>query len=83
MNVEFCDRCKKRIEKGEITDSLKIEKGYSPNMITTSLLNHIAMDKNICKNCTNDIMNIIDYECDRFKLDTMVTVSKEANQNDV
>lgn len=68
MNVKFCDRCKRKIKYNEVNDV------FIRNYVTDCLLR-----KEICEECTNDIINMIKYECDRYKLDTVVTISKEAD----
>ena len=68
MNVKFCDRCKRKIKYNEVNDV------FIRNYATDCLLR-----KEICEECTNDIINMIEYECDRYKLDTVVTISKEAD----
>ena len=67
MNVKFCDRCKRKIKYNEVSDV------FIRNYVTDCLLR-----KEICEECANDFINMIEYECGRYKLDTIVRVSKEA-----
>ena len=68
MNVSFCDRCKRKINSDE-NNRLAII-----NYPTEKCL----LDKEMCEECANDIANMIEYECDRYKLDTVIRISKEA-----
>ena len=67
MNVKFCDRCKRKInsdEKNKLT------------IINYSTVGYL-LDKEMCEECTNNIINMIECECDRYKLDTVIRISKE------
>lgn len=77
MEKCFCDRCKKCMDEVPVKSNriLKIE---IPGMMKYEY----EMRKFLCKECANDIMNIIDYECDRYKLNSIVEVSKEATTNE-
>ncbi len=66
MFQRFCDRCKRKIKGIDVID-------VSINS------NKEDFHKEVCEECASDIMNLIEYECDRHKLDTVVTISKEAN----
>ena len=71
MNKVYCDRCKKdlgnlrsyELVNLQISDlkeyALNNEKGINYNKV-------------ICPECAVDLMNIIDIECDRYKLITKV-----------
>ena len=71
MNKVYCDRCKKDIGhlKGYELVNLQINdlKEYATN-------NERSIDyhKTLCPECAIDLMNIIDIECDRYKLITKV-----------
>lgn len=67
MNVKFCDRCKRKINSDENSKLTII------NYSTGKYL----LDKEMCEECTNDIINMIEYECGRYKLDTVIKISKE------
>ena len=67
MNKVYCDRCKKDmgyLKTYELVN-LKINdlKEYALN--NEQGINH---NKTICPECAIDLMNIIDIECDRYKL---------------
>ena len=73
MEKCFCDRCKKCMDEIPVKSNriLKIEK--------TGMINYgYEMRKFLCEECANDIMNMVDYECDRYKLEFVNLVSKEA-----
>lgn len=73
----FCDRCKKSLDEIPVKNNryLEIRK-------PSTLSYDYEMRKTLCEECANDIMNIIDYECDRYKLESVVIVSKEATANE-
>lgn len=71
MNKIYCDRCKKdlgNLKSYELVN-LKINdlKEYVTNMEES-----IDYNKVLCPSCAIDLMNIIDIECDRYKLITKV-----------
>ena len=71
MNKVYCDRCKKdlgKLKSYELID-LRIRdfKTYDTNNEKS-----INYHKTICPGCAIDLMNIIDIECDRYKLITKV-----------
>ena len=71
MNKVYCDRCKKdlgNLKHYELVN-LKIEdlKEYALNDEKG-----IQYSKTLCPSCSIDIINIIDSECDRYKLITKV-----------
>ena len=71
MNKVYCDRCKKdlgNLKTYELVD-LQI------NDLKEHAINNekgLEYHKTICPNCAIDLMNIIDIECDRYKLITKV-----------
>ncbi len=56
MLKKLCDRCKKEIERSE------------GEVDFDSYFYNIIYRKIFCNKCAIDIMNVIDYECDRYKL---------------
>ncbi len=69
MVKRFCDRCKEELDYREMVE-LNIKPERTDNTGYLSI--------QICEKCANDFANMIDYECQRFKLGTVVTISKEA-----
>lgn len=71
MNKIYCDRCKKDLGNFKSYElvNLKINdlKEYATNMEEG-----IDYNKVLCPSCAIDLMNIIDIECDRYKLITKV-----------
>ena len=71
MNKIYCDRCKKDLGNFKSYElvNLKINdlKEYATNMEEG-----IDYNKVLCPSCAIDLMNIIDIECDRYKLITNV-----------
>ena len=71
MNKVYCDRCKKDmgyLKTYELVDlQIKDLKEYALNNEQG-----INYNKTICPECAVDLMNIIDIECDRYKLITKV-----------
>ena len=71
MNKVYCDRCKKDVGNLKTCELVNLQindlKEYATN-------NEKGIDyhKTLCPECTIDIMNIIDIECDRYKLITKV-----------
>ncbi|MDO4282371.1 MAG: hypothetical protein Q4D02_01930 [Clostridia bacterium] len=73
MLKRFCDRCKK-----EIPELNHEERNLSINECKKhTYKTHI--DKYLCEECMNDFINYIEYECNRYKLGSIVTISKEAD----
>jgi len=70
MLKRFCDRCKKEIDGLSRSISISKERCLLPE--------EELYKKEICEECANDFMNMIDYECGRYKLGTVTTISKEA-----
>jgi len=75
MDIKFCDRCKKNI------DNIPLRSLFTLRIVKTNS-DISEMRKTFCEECANDIMNLIDYECDRYRLDSVVVVSKEATSNE-
>ena len=75
MNKTFCDRCKKDISHlksyGVISLDIKDLKEYALDNEKG-----IEYHKTICPECATDIMNIVDFECDRYNLKTYVEEDK-------
>ena len=71
MNKVYCDRCKKDmgyLKNYELVDlQIKDLKEYALNNEKG-----INYNKTICPECAIDLMNIIDIECDKYKLITKV-----------
>ena len=71
MNKVYCDRCKRELGNLKTYEVVNLQindlKEYATND-EKSLEYH----KTICLDCAIDIMNIIDIECDRYKLITKV-----------
>lgn len=71
MNKVYCDRCKKDmgyLKTYELVDlQIKDLKEYALNNEKG-----INYNKTICPECAIDLMNIIDIECDKYKLITKV-----------
>lgn len=71
MNKVYCDRCKKDIGKLKSYELVNLQindlKEYATN-------NEKGIDyrRTLCPECVIDLMNIIDIECDRYKLITKV-----------
>ena len=71
MNKVYCDRCKKDIGNLKSYELVNLQindlKEYATN-------NEKGIDyhKTLCPECSIDLMNIIDIECDRYKLITKV-----------
>lgn len=71
MRKTYCDRCKKDLSNLKWSElvNLKINdlKEYAKD-------NEKCIDYNkvLCQSCATDLMNIIDIECDRYKLITKV-----------
>ena len=71
MNKIYCDRCKKDIGNLKTYELINLQindlKEYATN-------NEKGIDyhKTLCPECSIDLMNIIDIECDRYKLITKV-----------
>lgn len=71
MNKVYCDRCKKDIGNLKTYELVNLQindlKEYATN-------NEKGIDyhKTLCPECSTDLMNIIDIECDRYKLITKV-----------
>lgn len=71
MNKVYCDRCKKDIGKLKSYELVNLQindlKEYATN-------NEKGIDyrRTLCPECSIDLMNIIDIECDRYKLITKV-----------
>ena len=79
MFKSFCDRCKKEmgyLKSYEIVH-LKIEdsKEYALNDEKG-----IEYNKILCPDCATDIMNIIDFECDGYKLKIGVETEELTNE---
>ena len=71
MNKVYCDRCKKDIGTLKTYELVNLQindlKEYATNDDKG-----INYHKTICPECVIDLMNIIDIECDRYKLITKV-----------
>ena len=71
MNKVYCDRCKKDIGNLKTYELVNLQindlKEYATN-------NEKSIDyrRTLCPECAIDLMNIIDIECDRYKLITKV-----------
>lgn len=71
MNKVYCDKCKKDIGNLKSYELVNLQvndlKAYATN-------NEKGIDyhKTLCQECAIDLMNIIDFECDRYKLITKV-----------
>ena len=71
MNKVYCDRCKKDMGYLKTYELANLQindlKEYATN-------NDKGIDyrKTLCPECVIDLMNIIDIECDRYKLITKV-----------
>lgn len=83
MQKQFCDRCKGEIKESYSTSELYIEMPEKPRGVCDIFLPNKKIHKDLCEKCVNDILNIIEYECDRFQSSLVITVSKEATENDV
>lgn len=71
MKKVYCDRCKKDIGKLKSYELINLQindlKEYDTNDDKG-----INYHKTICPKCAIDLMNIINIECDRYKLITKV-----------
>ena len=69
MLKRICDRCKLEIKEDEKMNHLYVDE-YGKASYKKSI--------EICDSCMNDFVNMIEYECEIYKIDTVVTISKEA-----
>lgn len=76
MTKHFCDRCKKEIDE-------KIERKINISESKPFCIIENYIDRNLCEECMNDFINMINYECDRYVLKSTAIVSKEASDNNV
>lgn len=74
MTKKYCDRCKK--EMGEPVKEIT----FTEEIMS---VNVEIYKKEICKECMNDFINMVEYECDRYVLKPTVIVSKEAVDDNV
>lgn len=72
MKKEYCDRCKEEIGIWPIN---KIECKREEMAITKELF-----EKKVCEKCMNDLINIMDYECSRYKLVTKIVLNSEVGE---
>lgn len=72
MEKILCDRCKKDIT--HIGRLKQIELLIKNDWFKSAGFKNDGFEyhKTLCRECANDIMNFIDYECDRYKLKTFV-----------
>lgn len=71
MNKVYCDRCKKDIGNLKSYELVNLQINDLKEYALSNAKN-IDYHKTICPDCATDIMNIIDIECDRYKLITKV-----------
>lgn len=77
MMLRICDRCKREIKE---TDGWKrkiniVEYGGA------GIANYVY-EKEICKDCAIDIMNILDFEFNQFKYESKVTLNTNMEAKD-
>ena len=76
MNKTFCDRCKKDISHLKIYEAISLDiKDLKEYAMTNE--KGVEYHKTLCPECANDIMNIVDIECDRYELRTSVVESND------
>lgn len=71
MNKVYCDRCKRDLGILKTYELVNLQMNDLKEYATTNDRG-IDYHKTICPDCAIDIMNIIDIECDRYKLITKV-----------
>ena len=71
MNKIYCDRCKKDLGNLKSYEVVNLQINDLKEYVT-NMEEGIDYNKVLCPSCAIDLMNIIDIECDRYKLITKV-----------
>lgn len=72
MKKEYCDRCKEEFKEWPIYRIECKKENYS--------IERLNFSKKVCEKCMNELLNIIDYECNRYKLETKIVLNSEVGE---
>lgn len=66
MRKRFCDRCKEELKNEEDNYIKIVEDNYKEEKC------EVVINKELCKSCMEDLVNMVNFECNRYTLKTEV-----------